>query len=208
VAGTRVAANAEEARRQDHEPGQQQAERTPSGSTFKVDFTNSRRAVRRDRELEGTRRSRPRGPASPARRVCPAPWDDRPAARRQGRGPGRAVPGADDVHADPNDDTNKDNNTKEATLDFSEQSGPDLTVIAEDVKQAAKEVDGNPVYAGDLYAGGQSALTYFIANQGDVASTGLKISVKLPKGVTPTEVERAASTRPTSPRSPAPTSSA
>ncbi|MGC4790132.1 LPXTG cell wall anchor domain-containing protein [Micromonospora sp. DT178] len=87
------------------------------------------------------------------------------------------------------DDTNAANNTKTATLDLSDASGPDLSVVAEDVKQAVKVVDGNPVYSGDLQAGGRSALTYFISNQGDVAAAGLKISVKLPKGVTPTEVE-------------------
>ncbi|MEU2661145.1 LPXTG cell wall anchor domain-containing protein [Micromonospora sp. DT46] len=87
------------------------------------------------------------------------------------------------------DDTNAANNTKTATLDFSDASGPDLSVVAEDVKQAVKIVDGNPVYSGDLHAGGRSALTYFITNQGDKAAAGLKISVKLPKGVTPTEVE-------------------
>ncbi|MEU4778663.1 LPXTG cell wall anchor domain-containing protein [Micromonospora sp. NPDC023633] len=88
------------------------------------------------------------------------------------------------------DDTNAANNTKTATLDFSDASGPDLSVVAEDVKQAVKIVDGNPVYSGDLHAGGRSALTYFISNQGDEAAAGLKISVKLPKGVTPTEVEQ------------------
>ncbi|MEH0971912.1 LPXTG cell wall anchor domain-containing protein [Micromonospora sp. CPCC 205546] len=87
------------------------------------------------------------------------------------------------------DDTNAANNTKTAKLDLSDASGPDLSVVAEDVKQAVKVVDGNPVYSGDLHAGGRSALTYFISNQGDLAAAGLKISVKLPKGVTPTEVE-------------------
>ncbi|MFI7513263.1 LPXTG cell wall anchor domain-containing protein [Micromonospora echinofusca] len=87
------------------------------------------------------------------------------------------------------DDTNAANNSKTATLNFSDASGPDLSVVAEDVKQGVKIVDGNPVYSGDLHAGGRSALTYFITNQGDKAAAGLKISVKLPKGVTPTEVE-------------------
>ncbi|WP_433389256.1 LPXTG cell wall anchor domain-containing protein [Micromonospora sp. KLBMP9576] len=88
------------------------------------------------------------------------------------------------------DDTNPDNNTKNATAEFSDQSGPDLSVVAEDVKQAVKITDGNPTYSGDLYAGGRSALTYFISNQGDQAAAGLKITVKLPKGVTPIEVEK------------------
>ncbi|MCW3818326.1 cell wall anchor protein [Micromonospora sp. DR5-3] len=88
------------------------------------------------------------------------------------------------------DDTNAENNTASATLDLSDESGPDLAVIADDVKQAATIVDGNPVYKGDLHAGGQSALTYFIANQGDLATAGLKITVKLPKGVTPAETEQ------------------
>ncbi|MCW3838834.1 cell wall anchor protein [Micromonospora yasonensis] len=88
------------------------------------------------------------------------------------------------------DDTNAENDTASAMLDLSDESGPDLAVIADDVKQAAKVVDGNPVYSGDLHPGGQSALTYVIANQGDQATAGLKITVKLPKGVTPAETEQ------------------
>ncbi|MFU8872160.1 cell wall anchor protein [Micromonospora sp. SL4-19] len=88
------------------------------------------------------------------------------------------------------DDTNPANDTATATLELSDQSGPDLAVIADDVKQAAKIVDGNPVYSGDLHPGGQSALTYVVANQGDQATAGLKITVKLPKGVTPAEAEK------------------
>ncbi|MEU5721339.1 cell wall anchor protein [Micromonospora sp. NPDC047738] len=88
------------------------------------------------------------------------------------------------------DDTNAENNSASATLELSDESGPDLAVIADDVKQAAKIVDGNPVYSGGLHPGGQSALTYFVANQGDQATAGLKITVKLPKGVTPAETEQ------------------
>ncbi|OKI73849.1 hypothetical protein [Micromonospora sp. CB01531] len=88
------------------------------------------------------------------------------------------------------DDTNAENNSASATLELSDESGPDLAVVADDVKQAAKIVDGNPVYSGGLHPGGQSALTYFVANQGDQATAGLKITVKLPKGVTPAETEQ------------------
>ncbi|MFC4148930.1 hypothetical protein ACFO0M_21965 [Micromonospora mangrovi] len=87
------------------------------------------------------------------------------------------------------DDTNKDNNTKAATLEFTKESGADLVVLADDVKTAVTVKNGKIQAAGDLHAGDTAQLVYTAWNQGDKATAGLKISVKLPKGVTFTEAE-------------------
>jgi hypothetical protein len=87
------------------------------------------------------------------------------------------------------DDTNKDNNTKSATIEFTKESGADLVVLADDVKTAVTVKNGKIQAAGDLHAGDTAQLIYTAWNQGDQATAGLKISVKLPKGVTFTETE-------------------
>ncbi|PWU47002.1 hypothetical protein DLE60_23845 [Micromonospora globispora] len=87
------------------------------------------------------------------------------------------------------DDTNADNNTKSATIEFTKQSGADLAVMADDVKNAVTVKNGKLQFGGDLHAGDTAALIYTAWNQGDLATAGLKVSVKLPKGVTFTEAE-------------------
>ncbi|RZU72785.1 hypothetical protein EV384_1165 [Micromonospora kangleipakensis] len=87
------------------------------------------------------------------------------------------------------DDTSKDNNTKSATVEFTKESGADLAVLADDVKNAVTIKNGKIQLAGDLHAGDTAQLIYTAWNQGDLATAGLKISVKLPKGVTFTETE-------------------
>jgi LPXTG-motif cell wall-anchored protein len=70
-----------------------------------------------------------------------------------------------------------------------EGTGPDLTVVAGDVDKAVK-VEGDKIkVVGDLRAGDTAQLIYSAFNQGDATAAGLKISVKLPKGVTFTEAE-------------------
>ncbi|GLY26090.1 LPXTG cell wall anchor domain-containing protein [Micromonospora sp. NBRC 101691] len=88
------------------------------------------------------------------------------------------------------DDTDASNNTKVATIELTDESGPDLLVLAGDVKQAV-EVDENGELSvvGDLHAGETGVLQYFVVNQGDRAAGGLTVTVKLPKGVTFTEAE-------------------
>lgn len=89
------------------------------------------------------------------------------------------------------DDTDDSNNTRATTLELTDQSGPDLTVLVPDVKQAVKVTESGEIsVVGDLYAGDTAQLVYLVANQGDQMSAGLKIAIKLPKGVTFTEVER------------------
>ncbi|MGC5017203.1 LPXTG cell wall anchor domain-containing protein [Micromonospora sp. DT47] len=83
-----------------------------------------------------------------------------------------------------------DESNNEATVKVKvEGTGPDLTVVAHDVDKAVK-VEGRKISViGDLHAGDTVQLRYFILNQGDAAAAGLKISVKLPKGVAFTEAE-------------------
>lgn len=89
------------------------------------------------------------------------------------------------------DDTDDSNNSKATTVELSEQGGPDLSVLVPDVKQAVEvSADGEISVLDDLHAGETAQLVYVVANQGDQTSAGLKISVKLPEGVTFTEVER------------------
>ncbi|WDZ86327.1 LPXTG cell wall anchor domain-containing protein [Micromonospora cathayae] len=88
------------------------------------------------------------------------------------------------------DDTDDSNNTKDTVVELTDESGADLTVFAPDVKQAVKvDQDGLISVVGDLHAGETGQLVYVVANQGDQAVAGLKITVKLPKGTTFTEAE-------------------
>ncbi|MFI7210646.1 hypothetical protein [Micromonospora maritima] len=86
--------------------------------------------------------------------------------------------------ADP-DETNNEVTVKVKV----EGTGPDLTVVAADVDKAVK-VEGNKIaVVGDLHAGETAQLIYTTWNQGDATAAGLKIGVKLPKGVTFAEAE-------------------
>ncbi|MEH1099094.1 LPXTG cell wall anchor domain-containing protein [Micromonospora sp. CPCC 205561] len=87
--------------------------------------------------------------------------------------------------------TDPDESDNEVTVKVKvEGTGPDLTVVASDVDKAVK-VEGNKIkVVGDLHAGETAQLIYSTFNQGDAVAAGLKISVKLPKGVTFAEVEQ------------------
>ncbi|GAA4574162.1 hypothetical protein GCM10023176_40640 [Micromonospora coerulea] len=87
------------------------------------------------------------------------------------------------------DDTDKSNNTKTVTVEFTKESGADLTVLADDVKNAVTVKNGKIQATGDLHAGDTAQLIYTVWNQGDLATAGLTVKVKLPKGVTFTELE-------------------
>ncbi|TDB99687.1 LPXTG cell wall anchor domain-containing protein [Micromonospora fluostatini] len=89
------------------------------------------------------------------------------------------------------DDTNKENNRASATVELTDQNGPDLTVLAADVKQAVTVEGGEIRVVGDLHAGETGRLEYVTVNQGDRTAGGITVSVKLPKGVTFTETEEA-----------------
>ncbi|MEU3452500.1 hypothetical protein ABZ671_02680 [Micromonospora sp. NPDC006766] len=87
------------------------------------------------------------------------------------------------------DDTNKDNNTKSVNVEFTKENGADLFVLADDVKNAVRVKNGAIEFAGDLHAGDTAPLIYTVWNQGDRPTAGLKVTVKLPKGVTFTDTE-------------------
>ncbi len=88
------------------------------------------------------------------------------------------------------DGTDPDESNNEVTVKVKvEGTGPDLTVVANDVDKAVKVEGGKITAVGDLHAGETAQLIYSAFNQGDVTSAGLKISVALPKGVTFAEAE-------------------
>ncbi|MFY1705501.1 LPXTG cell wall anchor domain-containing protein [Micromonospora sp. WMMA1923] len=88
------------------------------------------------------------------------------------------------------DDTDKSNNSKSAQVEFTTESGPDLTVLAPDVKNAVTVKNGQIEIGGDLHAGDTAMLVFMAINQGDAPAAGLKVEVKLPKGVTFTDTEK------------------
>ncbi|MEU8259372.1 hypothetical protein AB0C02_01935 [Micromonospora sp. NPDC048999] len=142
----------------------------------------------------------PEGQATPPAFLCHAPKDELP-------GPGEtfelplillkpdgplaapySVPVGFEIVS--KDDTNKENNTKSVNVEFTKESGADLYVTADDVKNAVKVKNGDEIeFAGDLHAGDTAALIYDVWNQGDLATAGFKVTVKLPEGVTFTETE-------------------
>jgi hypothetical protein len=78
-------------------------------------------------------------------------------------------------------DTNKANDSKTVDVVLSEKAGADLRVIALDVSQLSAQGQ----FTGKaIPPGGTSAAVAYIANHGDLAATGLKVAVKLPKDVT------------------------
>ncbi|WP_434742529.1 hypothetical protein [Micromonospora sp. SH-82] len=87
------------------------------------------------------------------------------------------------------DDTDTSNNRRTAKLELTKKSGPDLFVLADDVKQSVEVKGGELRVLGDLHAGETGVLTYFGLNQGDEAAAGLRVRVTLPKGVTFTETD-------------------
>ncbi|GIJ75931.1 hypothetical protein SAMN05443287_106256 [Micromonospora phaseoli] len=86
--------------------------------------------------------------------------------------------------------TDPDESNNLVTVDVKvEGTGPDLTVVADDVRKAVKVDGGTITEAGDLYAGNTGQLIYGAFNQGDQAASGLRIEVQLPKGATFAEKE-------------------
>ncbi|HEX5541768.1 MAG TPA: LPXTG cell wall anchor domain-containing protein [Micromonospora sp.] len=69
-------------------------------------------------------------------------------------------------------------------------SGPDLMILADDVDQVVEvNSNGKLQFKGALKPGDTTSLLYYVANHGDQAASGVKITIKLPEGVTFTEVE-------------------
>ena len=92
------------------------------------------------------------------------------------------------------DDTNKGNNSKTVKITAGEASGVDLGVLVPDVKFRIDGENG-PVFPGEgdelpeLRAGDRTVVSGWVFNWGDVAATGLKVKVQLPKQVTFAEAE-------------------
>ncbi|NLU80204.1 cell wall anchor protein [Micromonospora sp. HNM0581] len=90
------------------------------------------------------------------------------------------------VHGGPD----PDESDNEVTVDVKvEGTGPDLTVVADDVRRAVKVDGGTITEVGDLYPGNTGQLVYGAFNQGDQAARGLRIEVQLPTGATFAEKE-------------------
>ncbi|MBX7269493.1 cell wall anchor protein [Micromonospora sp. Llam7] len=86
--------------------------------------------------------------------------------------------------------TDPDESNNVVTVDVKvEGTGPDLTVLADDVRTAVKVDGGTITEVGDLYAGNTGQLLYAAFNQGDQATSGLRIEVQLPEGATFAEQE-------------------
>ncbi|SCL24330.1 hypothetical protein GA0070616_2896 [Micromonospora nigra] len=82
------------------------------------------------------------------------------------------------------DDTDESNNSTSATVELTGVNGPDLLVLAEDVKRGITIADDGATVHDDLKAGQYAELLYTAFNQGDQTSVGLRSTVKLPEGVT------------------------
>jgi Domain of unknown function DUF11 len=81
------------------------------------------------------------------------------------------------------DDPEAGNDSATATVTVSEDSGPDLTVIAPDVPL------NDQGQTGTVAPGAETELTYIVANFGDEAVSGLKFTIQLPEHVTFVEQE-------------------
>ncbi|MEH0982123.1 hypothetical protein [Micromonospora sp. CPCC 205556] len=82
------------------------------------------------------------------------------------------------------EDVNTNNDSRAATVEFSEEHGPDLVTQADDVTRGFKVTEDEAIPLEDLRAGDQAELHYLVANQGDQIALGLKSTIKLPEGVT------------------------
>lgn len=85
------------------------------------------------------------------------------------------------------DDTNTANNSKQAEVVFSEESGVDLGVEVPDVKEKFDPTSGDE--PGPLYAGDTTAVLGWVYNWGDMVANGVRVTVQLPKGVSFAEKE-------------------
>ncbi|MEH0844568.1 cell wall anchor protein [Micromonospora sp. CPCC 205711] len=84
------------------------------------------------------------------------------------------------------EDTDPTNDSKTVQVEFTEESGVDLSVLAPDVDRRIKpeDWDTDPAKAPLLKPGEETIAQAFIFNQGDMIADGLDLKVTLPKGVT------------------------
>jgi hypothetical protein len=122
----------------------------------------------------------------------PGQTADVPILLVKGEGAGGPYTGPVKFTIESPDDTTPNNNSKTVDVTISGQSGADLTVLAEDVRE---EIDlakstTEPFFTGEaIHPGDTAALLGFVVNQGDMTAKGVKVTATLPKQVTYAEEE-------------------
>ncbi|MDI5940927.1 MULTISPECIES: hypothetical protein [unclassified Micromonospora] len=85
----------------------------------------------------------------------------------------------------PEKDANPADNTGWFPLELVDQSSADLSVVAPDVKQSVRVgADYTPEPTGTLHPGETGAVRHTVANQGRKAVSGVRVTLRLPEGVT------------------------
>ncbi|MFG1674082.1 hypothetical protein [Micromonospora sp. NPDC049282] len=85
----------------------------------------------------------------------------------------------------PDEDANPADNTRWFPLTLVDRSSADLSLVARDVKQSVRiGGDGTPRPSGTLNPGETGAVWHTVANQGRKAVSGVRVTLRLPKGVT------------------------
>ncbi|MEH0844569.1 hypothetical protein V6U81_19485 [Micromonospora sp. CPCC 205711] len=84
------------------------------------------------------------------------------------------------------DDTNPANNTRVGKLEFTAEQGVDLGVLVSDVTKAVEPPADDPEAPNNppLYPGDTTKAFGTLVNQGDRTTDGVRLTIKLPKGVT------------------------
>ncbi|MGV9214240.1 hypothetical protein ACTFTM_20475 [Micromonospora sp. RB23] len=89
------------------------------------------------------------------------------------------------VTIDPEKDANPADNTRWFPLLLVDEPTADLSVVARDVKESVRVgADGRPVPTGTLNPGETGAVWQTVANQGRKTVNGVRVTLRLPKGVT------------------------
>ncbi|WP_422739102.1 hypothetical protein ACN263_07665 [Micromonospora sp. WMMD729] len=85
----------------------------------------------------------------------------------------------------PDEDANPADNTRSFPLMLVDEPTADLSLVARDVKQSVRVgANGRPVPTGTLHPGETGAVWYTVANQGRTAVRGVRVTLRLPAGVT------------------------
>jgi hypothetical protein len=85
----------------------------------------------------------------------------------------------------PGTDANPADNTRWFPLRLVDEPRADLSLVARDVQQSVRiGADGTPTPTGTLNPGETGAVWHTVANQGRKAVSGVRVTLRLPKGVT------------------------
>ncbi|WFE54821.1 hypothetical protein [Micromonospora sp. WMMD1155] len=89
------------------------------------------------------------------------------------------------VSVRPDVDANPADNTRWFPLMLVDKPSADLSLVARDVKQSVRTgADGTPMPTGTLNPGETGAVWHTVANQGREAVSGVRVTLRLPRGVT------------------------